>query len=210
VLERKVDIVLLEKPHKIKRILLVSKDNRHFERFHLKYFLLPETPGTWELYHKNSKIRQDHEESLVKANSIEEIGAWLVNNSLYGNNSIVNLIPNPTQVTHEDIEKLFKAMYAFFNSYIQEPVQFNELRREKPKMACLFISINFYAGKLQKSITDYSAIYINSWGEMYLRSSSDRTFSSMETAKKHILNTLAIKRFPVKTVFYFSKGMARQ
>jgi adenylate cyclase class 1 len=210
VLERKVNIVLLEKPHKIKRILLVSKDNRHFERFHLKYSPLPETSGTWELYHKNSKIRQDHEESLVKANSIEEIGAWLVNNSLYGNHSIVNLIPNPTQVTHEDIEKLFKAMYEFLNSYIQEPVQFNELRREKPKMACLFISINFYAGKLQTSITDYSAIYINSWGEMYLRSSSGRTFSSMETAKKHILNTLAIKRFPLKTVFYFSKGMARQ
>lgn len=210
VLERKVDIVLSEKPHKIKRILLVSKDNRHFERFHLKYVPLPETPGTWELYHKNTKIRQDHEESLVKANSIEQIGAWLINNSLYGHHCIVNLIPNPTQVTHEDIEKLFKAMYEFFNPYVQEPVQFNELRREKPKMACLFISINFYAGKLQASITDYSAIYINSWGEMYLRFSSNRTFSSMEMAKKHILNTLAIKRFPLKTVFYFSKGMARQ
>ncbi len=210
VLERKVDIILLEKPHKIKRILLVSRGAIHFERFHLKYIPLSETPGTWELCHKNSKIRQDHEESLAKANSIEEIGAWLVNNRLYGNHSIVNLIPNPTRVTHEDIEKLFKALYDFFNPYIQEPVQFNELRREKPKMVCLFISINFYAARLQTRITDYSAVYVNSWGEMYLRSSwPDRTFPSMETAKKHILNILSIKRFPVKTVFYFSKGMAR-
>ena len=211
VLERKVDIILLEKPHKIKRIILVSRGDRHFERFHLKYLPMPETPGTWELYHKNSKVRQDHEESLVKANSIEEIGAWLINNSLYGTHSIVNLIPNPTRVTHEDIEKLFKAMSDFFCPYIQEPVQFNELRREKPRMACLFISINFYAARQQTSITDYSAVYINSWGEMYLRSSwPGRTFFSMDTAKKHILDILALKKFPVKTVFYFSKGMARQ
>jgi adenylate cyclase class 1 len=211
VLERKVDIILLEKPHKIKRILLVSRDDRHFERFHLKYLPLPGTPGRWELYHKNSKIRQDHEESLTRANSIEEIGAWLVNNSLYGVHSIVNLVPNPTLVSHEDIEKLFKAMYDFFNPYIQKPVRFNELRREKPKMVCLFISINFYAAKLQTSITDYSAVYINSWGEMYLRSSwPGITFPSMETAKEHLLNTLAVKRFPMKTVFYFAKGMARQ
>ncbi|MCP4719436.1 MAG: adenylate cyclase, partial [Desulfobacteraceae bacterium] len=209
VLERKVDIVFLEKPYKIKRILLVSRGDRLFARLHLKHIPKSGTPGLWELLHKDLKIHND--DSLAKANSIEEIGAWLINNHLYSSNSIVNLIPNPTVVTHEDIEKLFKAIYDFFNPYIKKQVHFNELRRGKPKIASLFISINFYAAKQQTSITDYCAIYINSWGEMYFRSSwPNKTFSTMETAKKHILKTLGLKKFPMKTVFYFAKGMARQ
>lgn len=211
VLERKVDIVFLEKPHKIKKILLVSKGDRLFARLHLKHILKPNTPGRWELFHKDLKIRQDDGDSLAKANSIEEIGAWLINNSLYSSQSIVNLIPNPTVVTHDDIEKLFQTMYDFFNLSVKKQVHFNELRKEKPRIASLFISINFYTTKQQKSITDYCAIYVNSWGEMYFRSSwPGKTFSTMDRAKEDILNTLGIKKFPLDTVFYFSKGMARQ
>jgi len=211
VLERKVDIVFLEKPFKIKKILLVSRSDRLFARLHLKYIPKSKIPGRWELLHKDLKIRQDHGDSLVKADTIEEIGAWLINNSLYSSSFIVNLIPNPTVVTHEDIEKLFKTMHEFFSSGLKKQVQFNELRKKKPRITSLFISINFYTMRQQASITDYCAIYINSWGEMYFSSSwPNKTFPSMETAKKHILNSLGIKKFPRDTAFYFSKGMVRQ
>jgi len=208
VLERKVDIVFLEKPHKIKKNLLVFRGDRHFERLHLKHIPKPETPGRWELFHKNLTIHQD--DSFTKADSIEEIGAWLINNSLYTSHSMINLVPNPTVVTHEDVEKLFKNMYDYFNPTVKKQVNFSELRKGKPKIVCLFISINFYAAKQQSDISDYCAVYINSWGEMYFRSSwPGKAFSSMDTAKVDILDTLGIKKFPLNTAFYFSKGMAR-
>ena len=58
VLERKVDIVFLEKPFKIKKILLVSSGDRHFTRLHLKHIQTPGTPDSWELLHKSAKINQ--------------------------------------------------------------------------------------------------------------------------------------------------------
>jgi adenylate cyclase, class 1 len=208
VLERKVNIVFLEKPHKIKKILLVSSVDKHFARLHVKYIPKTNTPGVWELIHKNLKAGKENDDSLVRANSIEEIAAWLINNSLYADNSMVNLIPNPTLVTHEAIKRLFKSMYTFFNPHVMEPIHFNELRKEKPQIACLFVSVNFYAAKQQSSVTDYCAIYINSWGEMYLRSSwPGKTFASMNMAKQHLLETLDMTRFPFKTKFYFAKGM---
>ncbi|MCP3944945.1 MAG: adenylate cyclase [Desulfobacteraceae bacterium] len=210
VLERKVSVVFSEKPHKIKKILLVSGGRRYFERLNLKHVPKPETPGMWELFHKNLKIRQDNEESLIKANCIEEIGAWLINNDFYRNHCIVNLIPNPTVVTHEDIEKLFKTMYDFFDPYIKNQASFNELLKKKSRIISLFICVNFYTVKQESSITDYCAIYVNSWGEMYLRSSwPGKTFSTMEMAKKHLLKNLGIEKFPLNTAFYFSKGLTR-
>jgi hypothetical protein len=89
-----------------------------------------------------------------------------------------------------------------------EQIHFNELRKEKPQIVCLFVSVNFYAAKQQSGITDYCALYINSWGEMYFRSSwPGKTFSSMTIAKQHLLETLDIIRFPFKTKFYSAKGM---
>lgn len=208
VLERKVNIVFLDKPHKIKKILLVSSVDKHFARLHLKHIPQANTPGGWELFHKNLKAGKDNDDSLVKANSIEEIGAWLINNSLYVANSIINLVPNPTLVTHETIKRLFKSMHDFFNPHIMAPIHFNELRKEKTQIVCLFVSINFYAAKQPSGITDYCAIYINSWGEMYFRSSwPGKTFSSMTIAKQHLLETLGIMQFPFKTKFYFAKGI---
>jgi adenylate cyclase class 1 len=162
------------------------------------------------LFHKNSKIHQENEESLVKAETVEEIGAWLINNSFYTDHSIVNLIPNVTAVEHEAIQKLYKAMYDFFLPDMGKTIPFNELRSKNPRIVSLFISINFYAARQQSIITDFCAVYFNSWGEMYYRSSwPERTFPTMEIAKKKILATLGIRKFPVNTAFYFSRGMAR-
>ena len=210
VLEQKVDIAFLEKPFKIKKVLLISRGDSYFARLHLKHNPKTGTPGTWELLHKNSKIRQDHEESFVKSETIEEIGAWLINNRFYSDRSIVNLIPNVTAVENEAVQKLYKAMHDFFLPDMGKTIQFTELRKATPKIVSLFISINFYAARQQAAITDFCAVYLNSWGEMYFRSSwPGIEFPTMEITKKKILATLGLRKFPVKTAFYFSRGMAR-
>lgn len=210
VLERKVDIVFLDKPLKIKKILLVARSDRLFSRLHVKHVPEPGTPGRWELFHKQAKIHHAPEETLLKTRTIEEIGAWLINNSLYTDQTVVSLVPNPTPVTHDDIQKLFRAMYEFFDTEVHRTVRFNELRKQQPRVACLFININFYTTRQETLIRDYCAVYVNSWGEMFYHTAwPGKTFQSLDAAKLDILTAIGLKKFPVHTSFYFSKGMIR-
>ncbi|MEH0021042.1 MAG: class I adenylate cyclase [Desulfobacter sp.] len=209
VLERKVNIIFQEKPNKIKQMLLVSTGDRHFSRLHLKYLPKPGHPGQWELFHKISRQRQQAEESIIVADSIEEIGAWLINNRLYTDSTFMGLVPNPTSVSHEDIEKLYRSMYEFFVPELRKTVHLKTMRKQ-PVITRLFISLNFYAAKPQGKITDYTVIYMNSWGEMYLRAARpSKALAGLDAAKQEIRVGLSIDDFPEHTVFYFTRGVAR-
>ena len=116
--------------------------------------------------------------------------------------------PNPAYVTFDDIRKLYKNMYEFFNPILNKVISFDQLLK-KNRVVCLFISINFYAAKKERSINGYSAVYLNSWGEMFCNSfSSNQGFPSMDQAKQDIMNKIGIKKLPLNTAFYFSKGAA--
>lgn len=209
VLGRKVFIEFSKQPGKVQKILLVSRGDSHFHGLHLKYSNPLNKVGTWELINKNAKMMKDQGEQLIQAKTIEEIGAWLINNSLYNENSIINLVPNPTYVTHDDIRKLYKALYTFFSSKLYQIVSFDQLL-VKAQVADMFISINFYAPKQQNVVTEYTIIYLNTWGEMFCKSVyHPNGFSGMESVKSDILKKLDIKKLPENTSFYFSKGIAR-
>lgn len=209
VLGRKIFIEFSKQPGKVEKVLLISRSDRHFQGLNLKYIKKETRVGTWELFNKNIKMHLQAEESLIKAHTIEEIGAWLMNNDLYNENSVVTLIPNPTYVTFDDIRKLFKAMYDFFSPVLNKVIGFDQLLL-KNRVVCLFISINFYAPKQQRKVTEYTAVYLNSWGEMFCKSFySDQGFPNMEETKKDIMNRINIKKMPLNTAFYFSKGVAR-
>ena len=202
VLERKVNVVFQNKPHKIKQLLLISKGDRHFSRLHIKYLSSPGEQGRWGLVHKIPRQDKQVEETIMTADTIEEIGAWLINNRLYTDQTFLGLIPNPTQVSHENIEKLFRAMYTFFLPQMKQTVHF-KLLRQQPKITRLFVSFNFYNGRHQNKVTDYAVVYLNSWGEMYLRYSKPGTsIQSVYKAGELILKGLSLKHFPEKTVFY--------
>lgn len=209
VLGRKIYIEFSKQPDKISKVLLISKNGRHFQGLHLKFVKKYEKTGSWELINKKVKSHEILEEPLITANSIEEIGAWLINNELYNGDTIVSLIPNPTYVTYDDIRKLFKTMYEFFSPIIGSEIGFDRLLMKNRVMA-LFISVNFYTPRQQHKITEYVAIYINSWGEMFCKSYfSDQGFPSLEETKTEILKQLNIKKMPLNTAYYFSKGIAR-
>jgi len=207
VLERKVNVVFQDKPNKIKQLLLISRGDRHFSRLHLKY--IPGSGGLaqWGLVHKIPKENRQVEETIMTAETIEEIGAWLINNRLYTDHTFLGLIPNPTQVSHADIEKLYRAMYEFFCEEMKRTVHFKPLR-EPPRITRLFISLNFYNDRHQGKVTDYAVVYLNSWGEMYLRASKPGiSIPDSEKAGQMILKGLSLKRFPRETII-FSAGIA--
>jgi len=203
VLERKVDIQFQDKPGKIKKLLLISSGDRHFSRLYLRY-LAPSGKGCgqWELIHKPSIQTGMDEESILTANSVEEIGAWLIHNHLYTDHTFLTMVPNPTEVSHDSIEKLYRAMYDFFIPELEKPVSFDALRKN-PFITSLFISVNFYAEKSSGGISDFTQIYLNSWDEMFLR--TDRLkmpVANLEPVKKHICTGLGLKQLPENTVFH--------
>jgi len=209
VLGRKVFIEFSKQPGKVEKILLISRGDRHFQGLYLRYFKENDLNGTWELVNKSSKAFQHQEESLIRAGTIEEISAWLINNRLYNENVIINLIPNPSYVTFDDIRKLFKTIYDFFGPILKTTIGFDQLLVKK-RIACLFISINFYAPRQLHKVREYTAIYLNSWGEMFCMSfASDSELLTLEETKKDIMVKLGIKKLPLNTAFYFSKGIAK-
>lgn len=202
VLERKVNVVFQDKPNKIKQLLLVSRGDRHFSRLHIKYIPSPSGQAQWGLVHKIPRNDKQVEESIMTAGTIEELGAWLINNRLYTSRTFLGLVPNPTQVSHENIEKLYRSMYEFFIPEMKRTVHFKQLRKQ-PRITRLFVSFNFYNGRHQGKVTDYAVVYLNSWGEMYLRASRPGiSIPSPREAGKMILKGLSLKQFPSKTVFY--------
>jgi len=209
VLGRKIFIEFSKQPGKVGKVLLISRSDSHFQGLQLKYVKNTSEIVTWELINKNARSHQIQEEFLVKAHTIEEIGAWLMNNNLYNEDSVIHLIPNPTYVTFDDVRKLFKAMHEFFSPGLFKEAGFDQLLL-KSRVVSLFISINFYAPRQQHNVTEYTAVYMNSWGEMFCNFFySEKGFASLEETKKDILQRMGIEKFPLNTAYYFSKGVAR-
>lgn len=209
VLGRKVFVEFSNQSGKVQKILLISRSERHFQGLHLRYLNPTKTVGYWELINRDSRSNRHQEEVLNKAKTIEEIGAWLINNGLYTPETVINMIPNPTYVTFDDIRKLYAAMYEFFEPLLHQTAGFDQLL-EKAQVTDLFISINFYAPRQQSEITEYTAVFLNTWGEMFCKSIYKKEgFSNLETTKMDIIQKIGIPRLPKNTAFYFSKGLAR-
>ncbi len=212
VLERKVNIVFEDKPDKIKKMLLVSRGDRHFSGLHIKYLPakhLNGGAGRWALVHKASGIKGPNEETIIVADVIEEIAAWLIHNQLYTDQTILGLVPNATFIAHEDIEKMCRSMYEFLSPELYNPISFSAMRRP-PSITRLFLSLNFYTQRPQVQISDYTAVYLNSWGEMYLKTKpASAPLPNLNAAKRQVCNDLGVKTLPLDTAFYFSRGMAR-
>lgn len=209
VLGRKVFIEFSRPEGKIYKVLLISRSDRHFQGLHLQYVNPVNKIGTWSLINKSTRTTHHAEEVLIKAKTIEEVGAWLINNSLYNENTAINLIPNPTYVTFDDIRKLFKAMNDYFEPKLKYVASFEQLLL-KARIVRLFISINFYAPRQQNKITEYTVIFLNSWGEMFCKSVySTQGFINLEQTKTDIMQRLDLEKLPQDTIFYFSKGVIR-
>ena len=205
-LERKVDTMFREKPFKIRRKLLVSRSDHLFNRLHLKHDA--KAGEKWVLYHKTRLKTGETEENLSQADTLEEIGGWLIHNSLYTSQSVLNLTPNPTQVTHDDIVKLYRAMLEFFSPVVYRDVPFEELRKAKPEPVAMFINVNFYHARKGTRVFDYCVIHVNSWGEMFYHTPKPGlVFSNLDAAKRAMLKGMGLLNFPSNTSFYFSRGI---
>ena len=206
VLERKVDIQFQDKPGKIKKLLLVSSGDRHFSKLSLRYLSVPgNVYGQWELIHKPSSQTPSNEDSILTVDSVEELGAWLIRNHLYTDRTFLAMVPNPTEVSHDSIEKLYRAMHDFFTPELTKTVGFDALRKV-PLITRMFVSVNFYAERPNDRISDFTMVYLNSWEEMFLRTARLKMpVADLEPVKKQICTELGLEQLPENTVFHFPR-----
>ena len=206
VLERKVDIQFQDKPGKIKKLLLVSSGDRHFSKLYLRYLSVPgNVYGQWELIHKPSSQTRSDEESILTVDSVEEVGAWLIRNQLYTDRTFLAMAPNPTEVSHDSIEKLYRAMHDFFTPELTKTIGFDALRKV-PLITRLFVSVNFYAERPNGKISDFTMVYLNSWEEMFLRTVRLKMpVADLEPVKKQICTGLGLEQLPENIVFHIPR-----
>ena len=139
----------------------------------------------WGLYHlKRGGQREHNRGDLLKKGRIEEIAIWLVHNGLYLPTTSLQLIPNPTPISLQDILDLLRKLYGFFPLYEAEKISPQALLK-KAYIRKLFITANFNVNRELDKIYEYTTIYMTSWGEFFCRFFFDRNgLDSMEDILK--------------------------
>lgn len=204
VLGRKVFIEFSKQPGRVEKAFIISRSDQYYQRLHLRYLKPSTGKGIWELFNRNTRKLDFKEERLIQADTVEQIGIWLISNGLYNEANAVSLVPNPSYVTVDDIRKLYKTMNAFFSQPLGKPVGFDQLLTAN-KVIGLFVSINFYVPEPQEKISDYTMIHLNSWGEVFYESVVPAAPLTLAAAKKDILNRMGLETAPFNTLFYSSK-----
>ncbi len=201
VLVRNVVVEFSKEKGKIDRVLLVSKNYNYFQRLSLQLKEVNKK-DLWEIIVDRQTSMQLQKGSVRTAETIEELGAWLINNGFYTEKSIINLVPNPTFVTHNDIVLLMNEMYKFFRPIMQKQRSFKSLIA-KAEIVAVFVSLNLYVNKSDRKIKQFSVVYINSWNEMFIYSKSVKQgFDGVDSVTSDIFSNIGIKRFPLKTIFF--------
>ncbi|MGM0643392.1 MAG: class I adenylate cyclase [Thermodesulfobacteriota bacterium] len=207
-LVRKIVVEFGQKKGKVERALLLSKNDRHFKRLSLEYN--PDQPGgAWTLISKSSGSGSSAKETLKSAARIEEITAWMVNNSFVAEDTVITLVPNPTYVTFDDMNNLLVRMNEFFQPVLRQPVNFSTLL-VKPGIIAVFVSLNLYAARNDSRVRHYSAVYMNSWGEMFIESVNTRTenLSGAKDVGLSVKSLLDIPELPENTYFYLPRSFS--
>ena len=205
VLGRKVFIEFVRQPDRIEKMLLLPRSDRYYQHLCLQHVINGNNRGVWQLLNKDKNDYQQLEDLLIQADTIEAIGAWLIYNRLYCEDRVINLVPNPTCVTFNAIRNLYKTMHDFFSPLFEIPVGFDQLLMAA-KVVGLFVATNFYAPFQQGKTTDYSIVYLNSWGEMFHEGvCSPQGFPTIEEMKKDVLRRMKLKEMPLNTIFYSSE-----
>jgi len=118
--------------------------------------------GVWHVFAGN-----DRGDPLNSSKDIIFIVTFLVWNTLFDTDRI-HMLPNPSNVTIQEIKNLGKRVSGLFGTYktLAIPMD-NYLQGET--ITKLLIVFGFDRSPWNRSAIDYEALYINCWGELFVR-----------------------------------------
>lgn len=209
ILGRKMFVEFSSQPGKIPKTLMVSRSDRHFTGLVLTHIPQTGKPGQWALINRSSRSEPGAREVIRQAGTIEEIAAWFIQNRLFSPSTIINLLPNPTPVSSNDIQGLFQALYRFFDPDNSKTPNSRTLL-SKARITAIFISINLCVPRDKRRIHEFSAIYLNSWGEIFcVRVSSRQGFVLTDEILERLKVVLELKTLPDRILFHYPGSLHR-
>ncbi|MBN1931885.1 MAG: class I adenylate cyclase [Desulfobacterales bacterium] len=154
ILERKISAYYLEKKYKIPVI------KKPTGILNLSTLTLTLDENIWHVFASNDKAN-----ALISNKDLIGNITFIVWNNLFAANRI-QMNPNPSSVTIQEIINLGTKMKDFFGIYDTLEIQYSTYL--KPKIITkLLVVVSFEKSPWNKNINDFAIVYLNSWGELF-------------------------------------------
>ncbi len=157
----------------------------------------------WHAFNDN-----DFSIPLVSGSSIVYLMAYLVWNDLFSSTGI-RMRPNSSNVTLQEIINLGNKMLSFFNTCHALEIDFKNYLKEET-IEKMMVVLDFEISPWYVNNRDYSVIFLNSWGEIFVRQfSSTQKFEAFmrKISQKH--KNIQISYFVQRNASSFEKFIER-
>ena len=118
---------------------------------------------TWRIIPRNSLSKP-----IVSSTDIISALAFIVWNQFIDETNSINMEPNPSSVTIQEIINLCRQINAFFGPNDVFSVD-NTFYLKKEFIIKMMVIVSFERNPWEKNINDLGVIYKNSWGELYVK-----------------------------------------
>ena len=181
--------ILVSYQYKPKKISVLQKPTG---QLNLSDLIISLDENRWTIFSGSDKSRL-----LISSRDIIFNIAFLIWNDLF-NAGRIQMEPNPSNVTLQEILNLGKRMDAFFGKSDVSEVDFsNFVKKEVFKK--LFITVSFENTPWEKDFSDFSVVYENSWGELfvnrfYSQSEIESFFKLIRKKSEHVETNFYVQR----------------
>jgi|GEM_PF-924326 adenylate cyclase, class 1 len=174
ILGRKMFVQFSKQASKVEKLPLISHGKQLFEQLNLQYIENGNGLHQWQLVHqKKGKQKTENSNELIKQmGRIEELIIWLVRNDLVGSAASLQLMPNPTPISIQDLTEFVKAINGFFSLEEIDKLPASGLLH-KAQVFKLFLVVNFCLSRRLNRIHEYAAVYVTTWGEFFCQVFTD-------------------------------------
>ncbi len=175
IIGRKLSSCLEKKPHKIPVL------HKPTENVNLPSLIFKTNGRVWQVFHT-----QDGTAPVVAGADIVYCIAFLVWNDIYLQPHI-RMLPNATSVTMQEIMNLAKKIKEVFGAYNISTIDLENFLDEE-RFTKMLLVISFEESNNSKNINDFSLLYSNNWGELFVRrfDSTDKLKAFLEKNRKLI------------------------
>lgn len=185
--------------HKTGKVLVIHKP--------MNTMTLPSL--TFKITGKKWEVCDDSSDTIVSHTNVVACVAHLTWNGIY-DATRVRMEYNSTSVTVQEIMNLARVMHDFFGSHDVSSVEFSNFL-EHEGVTKILVVVGFENSPYCKDIDDLNAVYLNCWGELFVR-----PFRSQETFLEFVRNLMAgqrqipeVRYYLKRNSHYYEKNIAR-
>lgn len=188
ILGRRIHSCYQNKPDKVQII------PKPLETIHLPDLTMVLDRKTWRIFQRNSMGK-----AVISSTDIIYTLAFIVWNQLLNSTNSIQMEPNPSRVTIQEIFNLCKQIKDFFGTNDVFGVD-NSFYLKNEFVTKLMVIVSFERNPWEKNINDLGIIYKNSWGELYVK----RFSSGYDLGA--FLRKLGDRRWDIEISFYLQRN----